>query len=290
MIKKLQFYRLNVKSAIRVFYYLLCRFLKIKITIDQVQLYNFYFHLIRYNGYLKKEDETYFTSVYPTLDITIRVRKRTSSDLRIFELIFYYQEYKEVIAIFKKYFNKDNALNIIDAGSNIGLASVYFSKHFQNSNLIAIEPDTANFNNLVFNLDNNGLQNSYKIKGGLWSSNTNLKIISDFRDKQDWSFRVEETTEESDVKAYSVQYLMKQYNFDTIDIFKIDIEGSEKEIFTNPKSDISFLSMTKCIVIEIHDEFDCRQVIYDVLTSYNFEFHQHGELTVGINKNLKESF
>jgi FkbM family methyltransferase len=290
MIKKLKFYRLNFKSAIRVFYYLLYRFLKIKITSDQVQLYNFYFHLIRYNGYLKKEDEAYFTSFYPTLDITIRVRKRTSSDLRIFELIFYYQEYKEVIAIFKKYFNKDNALNIIDAGSNIGLASVYFSKYFQNSNLIAIEPDTANFNNLVFNLDNNGLQNSYKIKGGLWSSNTNLKIISDFRDKQDWSFRVEETTEESDVKAYSVQYLMKQYNFDTIDIFKIDIEGSEKEIFTNPKSDISFLSMTKCIVIEIHDEFDCRQAIYDVLTSYNFEFHQYGELTVGINKNLKESF
>ena len=48
--------------------------------------------------------------------------------------------------------------------------------------------------------------------------------------------------------------------------------------------------MTKLIVIEIHDEFDCRKAIYDVLTNYNFEFHQYGELTVGINKNLKESF
>ncbi|WP_379691288.1 FkbM family methyltransferase [Flavobacterium paronense] len=290
MIRKLQFYRLNLKNTIKIFYFLFCRFFKRNITDEQNQLYNFYFHLIRYNGYLKKEDKDYFTSFYPTLDITIRVRKRTSSDLRIFELIFYYQEYKEVVATFKKYFSNDNALNIIDAGSNIGLASVYFSKHFQNSSLIAIEPDTANFNNLVFNLDNNGLQNSFKIKGGLWSSNTNLKIIADFRDKQDWSFRVEETVEESDVKAYSVQYLMKQYNFDTIDIFKIDIEGSEKEIFTNPKSDTSFLSITKCIVIEIHDEFDCREDIYKVLTNYNFEFHQHGELTVGINKNLKELF
>lgn len=286
MIKKLQFYRLNIKSAIRIFYYLFCRFIKRNSTSDQVQLYNFYFHLIRYNGYLKKEVKDYFTSFYPSLNITIRVRKRTSSDLRIFELIFYYQEYKQVVDTFKKYFKKDDLLNIIDAGSNIGLASVYFSIRFPNTKLIAIEPDSANFNNLVFNLDSNGLQNSFKVRGGLWSGNTNLKIITDFRDKQDWSFRVEETTEESDVKAYSVQYLMNKYKFDTIDIFKIDIEGSEKEIFTSPKSDTSFLSITKCIVIEIHDEFDCREDIYKVLTSYNFEFDQYGELTIGINKNL----
>ena len=125
MIKKLQFYRLNIKNTVKVFYYILCKLLKIKSTNDQIHLYNFYFHLIHYNGYLKKEDEQYFTSFYPKLAITIRVRKRTSSDLRIFELIFYYTEYKEVVDVYKKYFNNHDSLNIIDAGSNIEIGRAH---------------------------------------------------------------------------------------------------------------------------------------------------------------------
>jgi len=65
----------------------------------------------------------------------------------------------------------------------------------------------------------------------------------------------------------------------------MDIEGSEKEVFTNPNSDVSFLAITKCIAIEIHDEFDCREAIYEILTKYGFLLFNSGELTIGVNTN-----
>jgi len=140
---------------------------------------------------------------------------------------------------------------------------------------------------LSFNLESNSIQNVQKIKGGIWSKNASLKLISDFRDKSDWCFRVEETDEKTDLEAFSIPYLIKKFDWNTIDILKIDIEGSEKQIFTDPTSDISFLAITKCIAIEIHDEFNCREAIYVILKQFNFEIFNTGELTIGVNMNLK---
>lgn len=96
---------------------------------------------------------------------------------------------------------------------------------------------------------------------------------------------VVEADKVTDLKAFSIQHLIEKFKWDTIDILKMDIEGSEKEVFTNPNSDVSFLAITKCIAIEIHDEFDCRETIYEILKSYGFTLFNSGELTIGINQN-----
>ena len=191
-----------------------------------------------------------------------------------------------MVETFKKHFPNAKKLNIIDAGSNIGLTSVYLSKHFPDSKFITVEPDSSNFDSIVYNLETNGILDAVKVKGGLWSRNTNLELVNDFRDQKEWAIRVEETQEVGDLKAFSIQHLMKENQLETIDILKMDIEGSEKEVFTGAKADVSFLSNTKCIAIEIHDEFDCREAIYKILKDYNFDFFESGELTIGINKNL----
>jgi len=191
-----------------------------------------------------------------------------------------------LVETYQKYFPDDKKLNVIDAGSNIGLTSVYLSKYFKDSKFITIEPDTSNFESVSYNLQANGIKNVAKIKGGLWSKNTNLKLVHDFRDQKDWSIRVEETQETGDLMAFSIQHLIQENQFETIDILKIDIEGSEKEVFTGAAADVSFLSKTKCIAIEIHDEFDCRESINTILEHYNFKFFVSGELTIGINQHF----
>ena len=279
-------YRLNTSNKIAVLVYLLKRVLRLKTTEKQRFINDYYYHLINFKGILKEEGENYYISHYPNLGVTIKLRKRPSSDFNVFAQIYHYNEYAPVVETFQKHFPNHSNLNIIDAGSNVGLTSVYLTKYFSNSNFITIEPDSSNFESMSFNLKNNGITNTIKIKGGLWSKNANLKLVSDFRDKSDWSIRVEETCEEADLKAFSIQYLIEENNFATIEILKIDIEGSEKEVFTSPNSDVSFLSITKCVAIEIHDEFQCREAIYEILKSYNFEFFNSGELTIGVNKNL----
>ncbi len=279
-------FRLNFSNKILVLKYLLKRILHLKTSETEKQINEFYFHLIHFNGFLKQENDKDFVSYYSDFNVTIKLRKRPSSDLNVFAQIYLYKEYQPLVETFQKNFPNEQKLNILDAGSNIGLTSVFLNHYFPNSNFITIEPDDSNFENVSYNLEANGIKKAIQIKGGLWSKNTNLKIVNDFRDQNDWSFRVEETSEETDLKAFSINYLLDKYNFNYIDILKIDIEGSEKEVLVSANTDTSYLSKTKCVAIEIHDEFNCRQDIYNLLEKYNFEFFNSGELTIGINLNL----
>lgn len=282
----MQLHRINPINRLVVISYLLKRILHLMTSEKERQINEYYFHLIYFNGFLKQENEKDFISNYPDFGVTIKIRKRPSSDLNVFAQIYQYNEYKPLVETFQKHFKNTKNLTVIDAGSNIGLTSVYLSKYFPDSNFIAIEPDSLNFESVTYNLETNGIKNAVKIKGGLWSRNSNLKIVKDFRDKNDWSIRVEETNEESDLKAFSIPYLMQEHKLDVIDILKIDIEGSEKEVFTGLNADVSFLAKTKCIAVEIHDEFDCREAIYKILKEHNFDFFESGELTIGINTKL----
>ncbi|WP_295333183.1 FkbM family methyltransferase [Flavobacterium sp.] len=285
MQKLFQLHRLDAANKKRVLQYLWKRIIQVKPTIEERIANEYYAHLIRYQGILQSESETFFVSHYPKLGVTLKTRKRPSSDLDVFSQIYKYSEYEPLVTLFKKNFPNTQAPNIIDAGSNIGLTTVYLSKYFSDAQFLAIEPDSSNFEVMLSNFDLN--QVSVKtIKGGIWSQNTFLKIISDFRDKNHWSIRVEETNDASELPAFSLHYLVDTYQLNQIDILKIDIEGSEKEVFTGIAADVSYLAKTKCIAIEIHDEFDCRQAIYSILDHYNFRYIESGELTIGINQSL----
>jgi FkbM family methyltransferase len=287
MQKIIHLYRLDFLNGFIVIKYLFKRIFKLKTSPKERLLNDYYYHLIKFGGFFKSQKEDCFIAYYPKWKATIKTRKRPSSDLDVFAQIFNCLEYKPLVETFKANFIYPKELRIIDAGSNIGLTTLYLSRFFDDATFVCIEPNEYNFDVLSFNLETNSIQNVQKVKGGVWSKNTSLKLISDFRDKSDWCFRVEETDEKTDLEAFSIPYLVKNNNWNTIDILKIDIEGSEKEIFTNPTSEISFLAITKCIAIEIHDEFDCREAIYVILKQFNFEIFNTGELTIGVNMNLK---
>ena len=286
MQKVTQLYRLNFSNRLAILSYLLKRVFHLKTTIKEQIINDYYYHLIKSDGILKVEKTESFISFYPKYNETIQTRKRPSSDLNVFDQVFNDAEYKPVVTTFQKYFPNHQTINIIDAGSNIGLTSLYFSRFFSNAKFICIEPDDSNFEAMRYNLETNKLQNVIKIKGGLWSSATFLKMVRDFGDKKDWAIRVEETTEKTGLEAFSMQQLILENQLETIDILKIDIEGSEKEVLTGFKADVSFLSITKCVAIEIHDEFNCREAIYKVLEDNNFTYFNSVDLTIGINQNL----
>ncbi len=76
-------------------------------------------------------------------------------------------------------------------------------------------------------------------------------------------------------------------NWQIVDLLKIDIEGAELELFSDAEN-VQFLANVKLITIEIHDEFECRMNIEDIIQSYGFLIFHSGELTIGINKLLCE--
>ena len=278
--------RVDFKNKITILAYLFKKGLKIKPSLREINCYEYYNILIQNNGYLAQETNQFYISNFNDLQIKkIKTRKRPSSDIDVFKQVYGWNEYLEVIKLYKQNFKpiENISLNIVDAGSNIGLTSLYFTDYFKNAIIIAIEPEIENFKILDFNLSDKKYN---KINGAIWKNNGYIKIVKDFRDKLDWSFRVEETHDKNAITAFTINQIMIDYNYKTIDILKIYVEGSEKEIFTSKDSNLDFLKNTKCIAIEIHDEFNCRQDIYKVLTDYGFSFSETGETTIGINKNL----
>ena len=265
--------------------YLVKRALKRPVSDAERLVNEYYFHLIRFNAIQKGETTDSYFAYYRDWNISVRLRKRPSSDMEVFWQLFLLEEYKPVVEAYRRHFGDPLQLNVIDAGANIGLMSVYLSLFFKGGKYICVEPDDANFQSLEANLQANGLGDAITVRAGIWSKNTSLKIVNDFRDKKDWSIRVEETSAADGLPAYTVQELMRRYDMPIVDILKIDIEGSEKEIFGSV-ADQSFLAATKCIAIEIHDEFDCRDRIYDVLRQYGFDFFEAEDLTIGINQNF----
>jgi FkbM family methyltransferase len=215
---------------------------------------------------------------------TISLRKN-SSDSSVFLQILIYNGYKIITEFFRM--NKIIPETIVDAGANIGLTSVLLKAYFPNAAIIALEPLDSNFERLNNIIKTNNLENITILKKGLWGRSTYLSPDTSFRDGQEWSFRLIETSDDtkSSFEVVSIPDIINQFNIEVIDFLKIDIEGGEVSVF-NSESNLDWLKKVKVLAIEIHDEFDCRSDIENILLKFEFILYQSGELTIGLNKKL----
>jgi FkbM family methyltransferase len=210
-----------------------------------------------------------------------------SSDFQVFEQIIYLEEYKSLFLA-----GVDNKIEpeiIVDAGANIGLTSIYFLHKFPNAKIYAIEPIPENISALKLNMKKQtGKDRFHLFEGALWKSGAALAVDYSFGDGKEWSRAVIEQGDSDDrIAGATIEVLMKQWNLTHIDIFKIDIEGTEKIIFEKAEG-CSFLTMVKIISIEIHNHLNCREQIVGILRSYGFFVFQNGESTIGFNSRFQE--
>ncbi len=211
------------------------------------------------------------------LDYPIQIRNHTS-DIYVFQSIMLHHEYFVAPEF--------NVKNIIDCGANIGITSVYFKKLFPSAKIIAVEPEQNNFAVLAQNLGD--YKDVSLLQKGIWNKKVNLKI-SNLSSAEHWSFTVEETTEEFGViKAIAISDIMDDANIEVIDILKIDIEGSELEVFTENYE--YWLPRTRILIVETHDRYrrGCCKAVFNALNKYDFTVNLSGENFICFNNALKE--
>ena len=75
-----------------------------------------------------------------------------TSDSWVFDMNIIREEYKVFMPI-------ESPKTILDAGANIGTASRFFSNQFPKAEIIAIEPDSENYEILIKNTENKSKQN-----------------------------------------------------------------------------------------------------------------------------------
>ncbi|MEN2400339.1 FkbM family methyltransferase [Flavobacterium sp. MC2016-06] len=241
-------------------------------------------HLIKE---VQKNDNLFFLKIKN--DLQLYLRDENHSDYSVFNQIFKDEEYKTVSSILKN--NEESSIYktvLIDAGANVGYATIYLNHIFNFDKIICIEPSKSNFELLKKNIDllNSSKTNEIVLLENALAARKDLSftIANDFRDGKDWSITTLEN-KVGNIKGITLNEIIEKNNLDEITILKIDIEGAERFIFEKT-TNLSFLNMTKIIVIEIHDEFNIRKEIYQILRDNNFLLIESGEVTIGVNKNL----
>lgn len=172
------------------------------------------------------------------------------SDIRVFKQIFVDNEYDSLNL-------PETANTIVDLGANIGLSALFFLKKYPNAHIIAVEPDTINFEFMKRNLEDYS-NHVALIKAAIWPSDGEVSLVEHDESNEGlgaWGYRTETLTEgaEGSVSAISIPTLMNQFSMDFIDILKVDIEGAEYELFE--KDYESWLDKVGLIIIETHDRF-----------------------------------
>ena len=196
------------------------------------------------------------------------------SDIRVFKQIFVDNEYDSLNL-------PETANTIVDLGANIGLSALFFLKKYPNAHIIAVEPDTVNFEFMKRNLEDYS-NHVALLQAAIWPSDGEVSLVEHDESNEGlgaWGYRTETLTEgaEASVSAISIPTLMNQFSMDFIDILKVDIEGAEYELFE--KDYESWLDKVGLIIIETHDRFkpNSEAMVRNALNGRFTELPQKGE-------------
>jgi len=286
--------RLPTLSKFKLINYHFKRFIMqrtpLKFDINDEELFLKSWHVnLEYPGKLLKNHEKEYLVQYKLPEIgSVRlfIRKNPASDHEVFHQVFEFFEYRAIVDNVLSSMHAGQVKYIMDAGANVGYTTIYLKKYFPEANFVCIEPEEGNFQQLNKNININRLEKVNTLQAGLWHKDEPLEISSNFRDKKDWSFQVIKSNNKNTIPGHTVHGIMDMFGWKFIDILKIDIEGAERFVFGNRDTVEKFLPLVKFIIIEIHDEYDIRELIYSILKSFNFKLYEAGESTIGVNTSL----
>jgi FkbM family methyltransferase len=213
----------------------------------------------RSDGYIKVERKGIKNPFYLRLG---------TSDILIFDQVFVYEEYD-----FK---TNTPPKVIIDAGANIGLVSIYFANKYPESKIVAIEPEESNFKLLKINVG--PYTNIIPLQAALWCKNEEISLVDPGLGK--WAFMTEEDGNKEHhgnfchhIQGKTVDRIMRDYDLQRIDILKIDIEGAEREVFSDASS---WIEKVDGVIIELHEKMKsgCNRSFYNGSNGFDDEWLQ----------------
>lgn len=178
-----------------------------------------------------------------------------ASDLHILYTIAQCREYSPIAELVQESAN----ITFLDLGANIGAASRYFLETFPSSRVIAVEPNAGNVKIWRMNLAPYSTR-AQIVEGAIWNKNASLTFetgtaqVGTEAGVQVRELGAGENPAHS-VRAVDIPTLLLETGVPKGSriVLKMDVEGSEQEVFGSPNLD--WLSGICCIAIELHDRF-----------------------------------
>ncbi len=199
----------------------------------------------------------------------ILVRKYTR-DLLVFDGFFISDDYYSIVKNIIDH--PTEVASIIDAGANIGCASILLNSYFPSARIVCVEPETSNTEILYKNIQLNNLDHLVSIEQkALWNVATSLELQQIDYSHDGFHVMGGLTHGSVDVvNTITTEQIMMKYHMPRVNIFKIDVEGAEKTLFEDEQCKESFIPMTDNIIMEVHPAYISASDIINCLKSYRF--------------------
>ena len=164
--------------------------------------------------------------------------------------------------IYKLDADKNQRLNILDVGANIGMSIMYYRENYPNALIYAYEPDPFIFEILQNNLGRNNVSNATALNCAAWHEATTLSFS---QDKSDGGRICDEINSDKliVISAINICEVLESNHYDFI---KIDIEGAENELFSHIAK-----SLVRCdrIFLEYHSIRNKKQILGDIIKHFS---------------------
>jgi FkbM family methyltransferase len=200
----------------------------------------------------------------------VHLRVRTA-DVSLCQQILLDSQYDSTLAVRPRV--------IVDAGANIGLASIFYANRYPEAKIIAIEPEPSNYEMLRKNVAL--YPTVIPIQAALWSEKKMLSGSSATTGHHAYQVREENGLDDrgdrGTIRGLTLRELITDLGIQQIDLLKVDIEGSEREVFQNSAD---WIGRVGIIAIEIHEwlRSGCNESVYGAAKDFEVRW-QRGETT-----------
>lgn len=187
-------------------------------------------------------------------DTNLFLRPRTM-DLYVLAENFKDESYDISNRLTQKLVHGQKINTVVDLGANIGFFSLWAAKKFTPKKIVCVEMDHDNFSILKRNISSNPhLKAKFTLLNLAIHAKTTTVNYEVGRVNRGLHTIVEEKTGNS-IKTVTLKNLLKKTNTKTVDLLKIDIEGTEK-LLLNKENEGIFKNNVSRIVMEVHEEGD----------------------------------
>jgi FkbM family methyltransferase len=176
---------------------------------------------------------------------------------------------------------------IVDCGSNIGLAVLYFKRLYPKCRVIAFEPDRATFEMLERNVRANNLADVTLVQKALYDS---VGSVPFFISPEQPGLLVQSTRKENLARSQETMVeteTLSTYLSEPVDFLKMDIEGAEDHVLKD-LNETGKLALVREIVLEYHHHLTPREdklgVFLKTLEQTNFGYQLKAALVPPFRK------
>lgn len=213
---------------------------------------------------------------------------------------FYYENFNSFFAMFTEIFihNIYGELElgkgkkvIVDAGSNIGVATIFFKYKYPDAVIYSIEPDEACFDLLRKNCEMNNLSDVILLNKALSNYNGKVKLYSfpEFKGSAGNTI-FKDYVRFKDAKETLIPCItLSSLNIPFIDLLKIDVEGAEGNIIED-LYDSCVLGDVGSVILEYHygvEQGNSLSGILSALEDFGFDYVINPDSLIDDNIDLK---